>query len=273
MRDLAPAEDAILNGVFANAIAPNGGILAYRADPTLVVYEQGLRPARPQETAYQRVDVLHNARRVFSVKGGTVTPAPAEAVRIGAWETLAERSLLRQLGPPHGALEAIREATAAGIPLKVLRPGDGSVLKGLAHSAATVASVQRDLDAGYVVILPERPANAAAATGWWRVNPATGETLGITTGGYGDSMVEYAITLLFASIFGFMGYNNCRSGGGASGCCLTEAITWAVAGVIVGLGVGAAAGYLTTWGWGFAFLIGDVGLGAGSLFIPSLCGK
>jgi len=273
VRDLAPAEDAILNGVFANAIAPSGDILAYRAAPTLVVYEQGLRPGRPQETAYQRVDVLHNARRVFSVKGGTVTPAPAEAVRIGAWETLAERSLLRQLAPPSGALEAIRAATAAGIPLKVLKPGEGDLLKGLAHSAATVASVQRDLAAGYVVILPERPVNAEAATGWWRVNPATGETLGITTGGYGDSMVEYAITLLFASIFGFMGYSNCRHEGGAAGCCLAEAVTWAAVGVIIGFGIGEAAGYLTTWGWGFSFLIGDVGLGAGSLFIPSMCGK
>lgn len=273
LRDLKPVEDAILNGAFANALGPNGDIRAYRAEPTLVVYEQGLRPARPQATAYQRVDVLHNARRVFSVKGGAVTPAPAEAVRIGVWETLAERSILRQLAPPSGSLEAIRAATSAGIPLKVLRPGDGDLLEGSAHSAATIVSVQRDLEAGYVIIVPERPVPVGAATGWWRVNPATGETLGITTEGYGDAMVEYAITLLFASIFGFLGYNNCRHAGGSGGCCLAEAVTWAVVGVIVGFGIGEAAGYLTTWGWGFAFLIGDVGLGAGSMFIPSVCGK
>ena len=39
------------------------------------------------------------------------------------------------------------------------------------------------------------------------------------------------------------------------------------------VGIGAAAGYITAWGWGFSFLVGDVGLGAGALFIPSICGK
>ena len=148
-------------------------------------------PGRPQETAYERVDVIRNARRVFSVKDGKVAPAPEEAVRIGAWETFAERAALRQASPPVGALTAIRQAADVNIPLRFLKPGDQAVLVGLPHSDATRASVQRDLAAGYVVILPERPAEPGARTGWWRVNPATGETLGIGTGGYGDAIVEY----------------------------------------------------------------------------------
>ena len=261
LRDLTPAEDAILSGVFANAIAPNGDIRAYRAEPTLVVFEQGLRPVRSQKTAYQRVDVLSNARRVFSVKGGSVTPAPAEAVRIGVWETLAERTLLRPPAAPFGALEAIRAATAAGIPLKVLRPGDGSVLKGLTHSAATVASVQQDLDAGYVDILPQRPEDAGAATGWWRVNPATGETLGITTGGYGDSMVEYAWTLSWSYIWGSMGYSSCLKEGGSKACCLLEASAWGVMGAV------------TSWAFELSYITGDIVLGYASTYIPTVCGK
>ena len=65
---LTPVEDVLLNGAFANAFSPESGLVAYRASPTLVVHEEGLRPGRAQETAYQRVDVLHNARRVQSVK-------------------------------------------------------------------------------------------------------------------------------------------------------------------------------------------------------------
>jgi len=230
-----------------------------------------LRPARPQETAYQRVDVLSNARRVLAVKGGAATPAPEEAVRVGVWETLAERSALRQPAAPFGALEAIRQASEDGIPIRVLRPGQTTVLQGLQHSAATKAGVQRDLDAGYVVILPERAGGASEQSGWWRVDPATGETLGIASGGYGGAMVEYVVTAIFALTFGFIGYNNCRSHGGSAGCCLGETALWGVLGIILGVGIGAAAGYISSVGWGWSILIGDLGLGAGSLFIPSIC--
>ena len=120
--------------------------------------------------------------------------APEEAVRIGAWETFAERTALRQATPPFGALTAFRQAAEANIPLRVLQPGDGDALARLSHSEATKTSVQRDLAAGYVVILPERPIEPGARSGWWRVDPATGETLGIGTGGYGDSIVEYDVS-------------------------------------------------------------------------------
>ncbi len=226
LRDLTPAEDAVLNGVFANAIAPEGDIRAYRAEPTLVVCEQGLRPVRPQETAYERVDVISNARRVFSVKGGRVAPAPEEAVRIGAWETFAERALLRQACAPFGALEAIRQATAAGIPLQVLQPGDGSVLKGLPHSAATVASVQHDLDAGYVVILPERPDGCGG-----RHRLVAGEPGDRRDAGHHhrrvrglDGRIRLDAELVLH--LGFHGVQQLPQRGRVEACCLLEASAW-----------------------------------------------
>ncbi len=278
-RPIVPMQDVVLNSAFANAISPGGGVIAYRAAPALVVCESGFVPGPPSDTAYERVDVIHNARRVFSVKDGSVTPAPEEAVRIGAWETYAERSALRQATPPSGALTAIRQAADASIPLRVLRPGDGAVLAGLAHSDATKTSVQADLDAGYVVILPERPAEPGARTGWWRVDPATGETLGIGTGGYGDAMVEYAF-LLNSIVLGLVeagvGAANCTKETNNAGCCVISNLV--IGGIFfgAGLGIGAIAGLAiksAAVALTVSFLLGDVGLGIVGLTLPTLCNR
>jgi hypothetical protein len=255
---LVPSQDAQLNGAFAIAIDPAGSTLAYRAQPLLALFEDGLVPGRAEETGYQRVDVLGNARRVFSVKGGSVALAPEEAVRIGVWETYAERTPLWKPGTPSGAVEAVRQATAAGIPLRVLKPGDGSVLQTLGHSAATKASVQRDLDAGYAVVLPERAADQAAPAGWWRVNPSTGETLGISTGGYGSEMVEYIISGVVAYLWAAAGYAKCRFLGASVNCCIGESIAMAMIGLCISL-TGIVVG-LGGFDW---FLIGDIGIGGG----------
>ncbi len=277
VRSIMPTQDIVLNGVFANAVAPGSGLIAYRAEPALVICESGYVPGRSEATAYERVDVIRNARRVFSVKDGSVTPAPEEAVRIGAWETYAERAALRQAAPPFGALTAIRQATDASIPLRVLKPGDRDVLAGLSHSDATKASVQADLDAGYVVILAERPTEPGGRTGWWRVNPATGETLGVSTGGYGDSMVEYAFLLnsiVLALVEFGVGTANCIHETGNGTCCvMTNLLVGGIffgaglgIGAIAGLAISSAAVALTV-----SFLLGDVGLGVLGLMVPNAC--
>ncbi len=279
VRSIMPSQDIVLNGVFANAVAPGSGVIAYRAAPALVICESGFVPGRSSDTAYERVDVIRNARRVFSVKDGSVTPAPEEAVRIGAWETYAERVALRQAAPPFGALTAIRQAAEASIPLRVLKPGDRDVLAGLSHSDATKASVQADLDAGYAVILPERPAEPGARSGWWRVNPATGETLGIGTGGYGDSMVEYAFLLnsiVLALVEFGVGTANCTQATNNGACCVISNLV--VGGIFfgAGLGIGAIAGLAISSAavaLTVSFLLGDVGLGVLGLMTPTLCNR
>jgi hypothetical protein len=273
LRTLIPLEDTVLNAAFANAVAPGSGLVAYRAAPALAIYEQGVTPGKLQ-TAYERVDVIRNARRVFSVRNGAVTPAPEDAVRIGAWETFAERAPLRQGGVPFGALTAIRQATDAGIALRILKPGDGAVLAGLGHSDATKASVQRDLEAGYIVILPDRTSGTATGTGWWRVDPATGETLGIATGGYGDSMVEYAITLFYAAGFFAIGTASCYQQTGDGFCCVMSNLVMGAMGFGAGMFIGsiAAVGIADAGiAWLVSFLLGDVGLGIGGFVFPSLC--
>jgi hypothetical protein len=53
--------------------------------------------------------------------------------------------------------------------------------------------IERDLADGYVVVTPNRPIlfRGQELVGWWRVDPKTGETLGIGANGAGQGIAEY----------------------------------------------------------------------------------
>jgi len=73
------------------------------------------------------------------------------------------------------------------------------------------ARVEADLAAGYAIVLPRQAASGGrSAPGWWRIDPATGQTLGIDRHGRGAAMIEYTLnfTIVFAA---------CLAGGAAAG--------------------------------------------------------
>jgi hypothetical protein len=59
------------------------------------------------------------------------------------------------------------------------------------------ARIDQDLAAGYLVIVPRKPisVNERAHVCWWRIDPRTGETLGIGSRGWGAAIPEYLITI------------------------------------------------------------------------------
>ncbi|MFL5342771.1 MAG: hypothetical protein ACJ8F7_21775 [Gemmataceae bacterium] len=62
-------------------------------------------------------------------------------------------------------------------------------------SADVRARIEDDLAAGYTVIVPKKPIahQGPLSSGWWRINPRTGETLGIGRQGWGASAAEYIL--------------------------------------------------------------------------------
>jgi len=53
----------------------------------------------------------------------------------------------------------------------------------------------RDLAAGYALVVPGKPiagsgADAAARIGWWRIDPKTGQTIGVMDNGFNAAMTE-----------------------------------------------------------------------------------
>jgi hypothetical protein len=59
------------------------------------------------------------------------------------------------------------------------------------------ALMRRDLESGYTVIAPDAPIalRGAAFGGWWRIDPATGDALGIAATGWGQGAPDYAMHL------------------------------------------------------------------------------
>lgn len=62
--------------------------------------------------------------------------------------------------------------------------------------------IAEDLATGHIVVAPAAPVALGTDpfSGWWRVDPASGVTLGIGSTGWGQEMVEYLITTLPAMV-------------------------------------------------------------------------
>ncbi len=76
--------------------------------------------------------------------------------------------------------------------------------------------IGEDLAAGYVVVAPNAPVAVGtdAFSGWWRIDPRTGQSLGMGGSGWGQDMVEYVIIAATAFGLGFLfQYMWCRISG------------------------------------------------------------
>lgn len=128
-------------------------------------------------------------------------------------------------------------------------------LQALRWPPDALVRARHDLDAGYVLVVPERPEGGYAS--WWRVHPQTGETLGIGTSGRGEAAVTYANLMSAIGFVGGVGF--CFIGaalGGAGATSLALCVAGSVAGggaAIAGaslLGVFLTAAAVLMWGAG-----------------------
>jgi hypothetical protein len=75
------------------------------------------------------------------------------------------------------------------------------------------ARIAADLSAGLVVVAPKEPVKVGDREfiGWWRVDPATGDALGMGSTGWGQSMPEWAFLVLAGAAVSFLfAYLLCR---------------------------------------------------------------
>ena len=142
-------------------------------------------------------------RSIDIVENGIgVDPAYGQAAALirlaqGVADTNAEALALRGVADVANTGEAFAAATGSGVEWATLAPGEEARLADLHLPADIAARIAADLRDGKV----GRGAAVAAAdgsiAGWWRVDPATGETLGMGPNGWGAAMVEYAFILAF----------------------------------------------------------------------------
>lgn len=256
--ELAPIEDAVLGLAAESGQALARDVLSYRDAPMLAVYEQGVIPGRSELTSFERVDVVSASRRTFSVADSGLEPSFADTVRAGVWETIAESAPLQHdRSRAFGTMSSLRAAQAEGIPISVFTAADEDTIRGSEHSEQTKVDLLAATAAGRVVVAPARPPDGADAVGWWEVDPATGQTLGVATGGYGLSEVEY-LGILLTIGFTAIGAYSCIDRGGGTACCIVMTSLVAGAAFVAAAMLGALVVY---------FFVGatDVGIGVAGI--------
>lgn len=269
-------ELAYLSQFDAGINAEAGSLLAYRAEPTIVVTRQGLRNAQGQTTAFADVDIVHNRRSVLRRDASSIQTAPLHAMRLGAWDTLVEQvELEKRLPMLIGAVSApvisanrmYRDpAHRNQAPLILQHLEDLAALPDNKLDDASRLALEEDLQRGYLVAM-ETPAHPHPLV-WWRVNPTTGETLGRALDGRGQSMTEAGTALMLISIpiSTVVGTGICY--GSNNSCSFAQCLATAYITASVGAAIGAQASLAI----GIGGLIGALGaiasVAAGLTFHP-----
>ena len=214
--------------------------IVYRSGPTLAVHE--VEPIR-DVGSIENTDVLQNPRRAFTLgAGGTPAFAFEEVVRAGVWESFVE-----SLGPSENvqvpsAYEQIADRTASGDAF--IRVDSSDQLRSIELPSEAKRHMEADLDSGFNLLVPQglsAEATSPAAVSWWRVDPATGNTLARRGDGRGATkeylVIFYGIagTLIFA--LGVVRMVKCFGAEAEWGCYACAGAGMLFGALAVGIGV------------------------------------
>ena len=207
----------------ADATLP-AGTLAYRATPSLVVTT--VDPEGDSAT----VDIVHNARRTLTF-GSADGPKPSfdAGVRAGVWESTIEGYAYADATTVEDTRSFFAEVEAQGVMIRTLAPGAIDAVADLALPEASKQAIARDLAGGYAVVTPVAMPDTAGVAHWWRVEPASGETLGRGADGRGNVLAGYSITkigIAFSVVTGLIGVGACVGSGGGAGCCALDGVAY-----------------------------------------------
>lgn len=231
--------------LFDRAMGSLGGDLVYRNAPALIVIRSGLTL---DAKVFHSVDVVANPRMALDLSGVVPAPDPAAVLRAGVWETMAERLVDPVAGDPAsgtGALSVFAAAKQQGIGVAWTQKAGEVGTAPLEPSDR--AALAQDLDAGFVALLPEAPPEGLAYSAWWRVDPQTGNTLGMLSDGRGSEVTEYITDLIltaYSLVKALKQYADCDQWGSTEekACCLVEAHLNNVGGMAMGGVLGATFG-------------------------------
>lgn len=169
--------------------------ILYRAEPTLVVKNQSLWYWHLDGTS---IDIVNNHRRAFTAD--MKAPAPEAAIFAGVWESRVEDRASTS-GDRVTTVHVMQRARQAGIPILVLPPDPKGIARaqGMNLAPPAMANLVADLTSGFAVVIPQTVPPGTDHTAWWRVNPTSGETLGIIDTGLGGDLTEETVSILAVS--------------------------------------------------------------------------
>jgi hypothetical protein len=255
--NVAFAHHFVRSGLDAEAAAETGYYL-FPNEPNvtgLTLTPEAVDPAAEGKLAVS-LDMFHQSFGATALDGATATANPA--VVSGILGHLAERAVFGELATfvPTPEAKAYRsagrvfeEAKTNNIPLKTLQPG--TTPAGLDISPSAQALITEALNAGKIVVVPERgvPLDGTPFTAWWQIDPLTGETVDRTELGGSQDMAEYNILLgeLLEAIHKLATLGMCVVG-----------VTFGAAAILGAFGAGGVGA-----GWGGVIFGGAMCLAAG----------
>ena len=186
----------LLYPTFDQDLFASKNTLTYRSEPNLILHQRGLGANETNETTQEIVDIADNTRRTFEIEGVNLFFNTKQAVGLGIWETHVEQLFIPNIAVAKrlNTMIVFDTAKADKVPTAILQSGDS--LRRIELSEDIKYFIKQDLDNGYIVLAPE----SSELAGWWRVNPQTGETLGMAGTGRGIAMEEYIQALLHVGL-------------------------------------------------------------------------
>ena len=197
LRDLSIAHVAAADALMKQLRLKDGTSVRLYPDSTrVVISELSVRSGRPRLALDLRRPRVRAVARSRSAEG-----LMAAQLFRGVVEGAFERGLLayivamsRNEGPPPelglSASGLFERAHAEQVPVIGLRKGSGTLPTGLSQDA--LSRLQRDVAAGYVAVAPRRAiaVNGVARFAWWRIDPTSGGTVGVTDEGLHGAVTE-----------------------------------------------------------------------------------
>lgn len=228
----------------------------FRQSANLVGIRRGFRNA---DIAFLGVDVIANGMVHSTNKDGKIWQDSESALRRGVWDTAVEaipvQSISANIVRSSNAIDVLQSAIAQDIDLRVIKPQRLADLEQIDLPVEATVSMRDDLTNGYAIVVPTRLPEGSAMTAWWRINPETGESLGITADGYGQEIAEYLVDMALTYhtlVTAVKALEECtKIDDMAQGlCCLMEAHINNTAGLgfggILGATTGAAGSFVFT---------------------------
>lgn len=201
------------------AAVPN--TIGYRPAPAIAVYREVIAASTAVGTwrVTNAIDIISNPRRSLMVVAGKADPALNAGLQSGVWETRQETAIP---SPPESSqfntMAAFARAAAASIPSVVIASKADVTKSSVSLPPDGMAEFKDDLTAGYVVIVPKALPPGQTMTGWWRVDPKAGETLGMTSDGRGQTMTGYPILITSIACAAYAGFRGWSPGATLGNC-------------------------------------------------------
>jgi hypothetical protein len=171
---------------FQGLDSSNNPAHVYRSEPSIALFQQILTADNSYNLS---MDILQNTKRAFTREGGKLTYDAEALVYEGIWETGAEYQFL---------IGDYRQSSQRAFPL--LRKAPSATAARVTTDAGALPlwgkhTIKPALNAGYTAVIDSRDYGSNNEDiSWYRIDPGTGETLGMNAQGRGGAL-EYAVKL------------------------------------------------------------------------------